>query len=88
MTDFNRRSLIAGAAVIAAALAEAGTTPKAAPTVEEEMSDAEEMAAMDAAWEAEPVVFGPESDPDQKGARAKVSAMIDRLRSMRGAPAR
>ena len=76
------------AAVIAAALAEAGTTPKAAPTVEEEMSDAEEMAAMDAAWEAEPVVFGPESDPDQKGARAKVSAMIDRLRSMRGAPAR
>lgn len=76
------------AAVVAATLAEIGTAPKAAPTVEEELSDAEEMAALDAAWEAEPVVFGPESDPDQKGARAKVSAMIDRLRTMRGAPAR
>jgi nitrate reductase delta subunit len=76
------------AAVIAAALEEIGTTPKAAPTAEEERTDAEEMAAMDAAWEAEPVVFGPDSDPDQKGARARVSAMIERLRSMRAAPAR
>ena len=77
------------AAIIAAALAEIGTTPKAQPDAEQEMSDAEEMAAMDAAWEAEPVSFGPESDPDQKGARAKVAAMIDHLRRARaGAAAR
>jgi nitrate reductase molybdenum cofactor assembly chaperone NarJ/NarW len=39
---------------------------------------------MDAAYEAEPVVFGPESDPDKEGARAKVAAMIQRLRHFRG----
>lgn len=77
------------AAVIAAALAEIGTVPKEEVGAEQEMSDAEEFAALDAAWEAEPVSFGPDSDPDQKGARAKVAAMIDRLRQARaGAGAR
>ena len=75
------------AAVIAAVLAEIGAVPKVEATAEQEMSDAEEMVAMDAAWEAEPVVFGPESDPDQKGARAKVSAMIDHLRQARASAA-
>jgi nitrate reductase delta subunit len=73
------------AAVIAAVLAEAGTQPAMQPTAEQERSDAEELAALDAAYEAEPVVFGPESDPDQQGARAKLSAMIDRLRKFRSA---
>jgi nitrate reductase delta subunit len=72
------------AAVIAAALAEAGARPAAQPSAEQELTDAEELAALDAAWEAEPVVFGPESDPDKQGARAKLGAMIDRLRTLRG----
>jgi nitrate reductase delta subunit len=71
------------AAIVAAALAEAGTRPEAQPTQEQELSDAEELAALDAAYEAEPVVFGPESDPDKQGARAKLGAMIDRLRKLR-----
>lgn len=71
------------AAVLAAALAEAGVRPEAQPTPEQEMSDAEELAALDAAYEAEPVVFGPESDPDKQGARAKLGAMIERLRTLR-----
>jgi nitrate reductase delta subunit len=71
------------AAVVAAALAEAGVRPEAEPTREQERSDAEELAALDAAYEADPVVFGPESDPDKQGARAKLGAMIDRLRTLR-----
>ncbi len=71
------------AAIVAAALAEAGARPEAQPTAEQEMSDAEELAALDAAWEAEPVVFGPDSDPDKQGARAKLGAMIERLRTLR-----
>jgi nitrate reductase delta subunit len=71
------------AAIVAAVLAEAGVRPEAQPTAEQEMSDAEELAALDAAYESEPVVFGPESDPDKQGARAKLGAMIDRLRTLR-----
>lgn len=71
------------AAILAATLAEAGIRPEAQPTAEQELSDAEENAALDAAYEAEPVVFGPESDPDKQGARAKLGAMIDRLRTLR-----
>jgi nitrate reductase delta subunit len=71
------------AAILAAALAEAGVQPAVQPTPGQERSDAEEFAALDAAWEAEPVVFGPESDPDKQGARAKLGAMIDRLRTLR-----
>jgi nitrate reductase delta subunit len=75
------------AAVLAAVLAEAGLRPAQQPTSEQERSDAEEFAALDAEWEAEPVVFGPESDPDKQGARAKVGAMIDRLRALRASNA-
>ncbi len=71
------------AAVLAALLAEVDARPEAEPTREQELSDAEELAALDAAYEDEPVVFGPESDPDKQGARAKVGAMIDRLRKLR-----
>lgn len=71
------------AAVLAALLAEVDARPEAAPTPEQAVSDAEELAALDAAYEEEPVVFGPESDPDKQGARAKVGAMIDRLRKLR-----
>ncbi|WP_170985173.1 nitrate reductase molybdenum cofactor assembly chaperone [Roseomonas sp. AR75] len=71
------------AAIVAAVLAEAGVRPEARPTEEQELSDAEELAALDAAYESEPVVFGPESDPDKQGARAKLGAMIDRLRTLR-----
>jgi nitrate reductase delta subunit len=71
------------AAIVAAALAEAGVRPEAQPSQEQELSDAEELAALDAAYESEPVVFGPESDPDKQGARAKLGAMIDRLRKLR-----
>lgn len=71
------------AAIVAAVLAEAGVRPEAQPTTEQEMSDAEELAALDAAYESEPVVFGPESDPDKQGARAKLGAMIERLRTLR-----
>lgn len=71
------------AAIVAAVLAEAGVRPEAQPTAEQEMSDAEELAALDAAYESEPVVFGPESDPDKQGARAKLGAMIERLRTLR-----
>jgi nitrate reductase delta subunit len=71
------------ATVVAAVLAEVGVRPEAQPTREQELSDAEELAALDAAYESEPVVFGPESDPDKQGARAKLGAMIDRLRTLR-----
>ncbi|HMN57870.1 MAG TPA: hypothetical protein PKE15_11545 [Ottowia sp.] len=46
------------------------------------------LSAIDAAYEDQPVVFGPASDPDQQGARAKVAAMIQRLRSARQAAAK
>jgi nitrate reductase delta subunit len=72
------------AAILAATLAEIGTKPAQAPTAEQERTDAEEFAELDAAYESEPVVFGPESDPDKEGARAKVAAMIQRLRHFRG----
>ena len=72
------------AVLLAATLAEIGEKPAQKPTAEQELSDAEEFAALDAAYEAEPVVFGPESDPDKEGARAKVAAMIQRLRHFRG----
>ncbi|HEV7267452.1 MAG TPA: nitrate reductase molybdenum cofactor assembly chaperone [Falsiroseomonas sp.] len=75
------------AAVLAATLAEAGLRPAQQPTAEQERSDAEEFAELDAAYEAEPVVFGPESDPDKQGARAKVRAMVDRLRALRASHA-
>lgn len=72
------------AVVLAATLAEIGAKPAQAPSAEQERSDAEEFAELDAAYEAEPVAFGPESDPDKDGARAKVAAMIQRLRHFRG----
>jgi nitrate reductase delta subunit len=72
------------AVLLAATLAEIGAKPAQAPTAEQERTDAEEFAELDAAYESEPVVFGPESDPDREGARAKVSAMIQRLRHFRG----
>jgi nitrate reductase delta subunit len=72
------------AVILAAALAEIGERPAQKPTAEQERTDAEEFAELDAAYEAEPVVFGPESDPDKEGARAKVAAMIQRLRHFRG----
>jgi nitrate reductase delta subunit len=72
------------AVILAATLAEIGERPAQRPTAEQERTDAEEFAELDAAYEAEPVVFGPESDPDKEGARAKVAAMIQRLRHFRG----
>jgi nitrate reductase delta subunit len=72
------------AVILAATLAEIGAKPAQAPTAEQERTDAEEFAELDAAYESEPVVFGPESDPDKEGARAKVAAMIQRLRHFRG----
>ncbi|WP_137127741.1 nitrate reductase molybdenum cofactor assembly chaperone [Roseomonas sp. HF4] len=72
------------AVILAATLAEIGERPAQKPTAEQERTDAEEFAELDAAYEAEPVVFGPESDPDKDGARAKVAAMIQRLRHFRG----
>jgi nitrate reductase delta subunit len=72
------------AVLLAATLAEIGAKPAQAPTAEQERTDAEDFAELDAAYESEPVVFGPESDPDREGARAKVSAMIQRLRHFRG----
>ncbi len=72
------------AVILAATLAEIGARPAHAPTQEQERTDAEEFAELDAAYESEPVVFGPESDPDKEGARAKVAAMIQRLRHFRG----
>ncbi len=72
------------AVILAATLAEIGARPAQAPTPEQERTDAEEFAELDAAYESEPVVFGPESDPDKEGARAKVAAMIQRLRHFRG----
>jgi nitrate reductase delta subunit len=68
------------AAVIAAALAEAGATPQA--RAEAEQDDPE---AIDREWEDAPVTFGPENDPNREGARAKVAAMIKRLRAQRAA---
>lgn len=75
------------AVILAATLAEIGEKPAQAPTREQERTDAEEFAELDAAYDAEPVVFGPESDPDKDGARAKVAAMIQRLRHFRGSSA-
>jgi nitrate reductase delta subunit len=72
------------AVILAATLAEVGARPAQAPTQEQGRTDAEEFAELDAAYESEPVVFGPESDPDKEGARAKVAAMIQRLRHFRG----
>lgn len=72
------------AVLLAATLAEIGAKPAQAPTQEQERTDAEEFAELDAAYDSEPVVFGPESDPDKEGARAKVAAMIQRLRHFRG----
>ena len=66
--------------MIASALAEAGVAPQA--TVEPEEDDPEEL---DRAWEDAPVTFGPENDPNRDGARAKVAAMIKRLRTTRAA---
>lgn len=75
------------AAVLAAVLAEAALSPVTLPTDANDQADEDDLAAIDAAYEDEPVVFGPESDPDKAGARAKVSAMIQRLRTMRQAAA-
>jgi nitrate reductase delta subunit len=72
------------AVILAATLAEIGAVPAEAPTAEEERTDAEEFAALDAAYDDEPVVFGPEADPDREGTRARVAAMIKRLRQVRG----
>jgi nitrate reductase delta subunit len=72
------------AVILAATLAEVGEKPAQAPTAEEERTDAEEFAALDAAYDDEPVVFGPEADPDKEGTRARVAAMIKRLRHARG----
>lgn len=73
------------AAVLGAVLSEAALAPTTLPTEANDRADEDDLAAIDAAYEDEPVVFGPESDPDQKGARAKVAAMIQRLRTMRQA---
>lgn len=76
------------AAVLAAVLSEASLAPTAPSTEANDQADEDDLAAIDAAYEEQPVVFGPESDPDQQGARAKVTAMIQRLRSVRQAAAR
>lgn len=76
------------AAVLAAVLSEASLTPAALPTDAQDQADEDDLAAIDAAYEDQPVVFGPESDPDKEGARAKVAAMIQRLRTMRQAAAK
>lgn len=69
-------------------LAEASLAPTTLPTDAHDQADEDDLAAIDAAYEDQPVVFGPESDPDQQGARAKVAAMIQRLRSVRQAAAK
>lgn len=71
------------AAVVAAALAEAGAAPQTRTEPEED--DPEQM---DREWEDAPVTFGPENDPDRESARAKVAAMIKRLRATRAAAAK
>ena len=76
------------AAVLAAVLAEVALAPASLPTEANDQADEDDLAAIDAAYEDQPVVFGPESDPDQQGARAKVAAMIQRLRSARQAAAK
>jgi nitrate reductase delta subunit len=76
------------AAVLAAVLSEAGQQPSALPTEANDQTDEDDLAAIDAAYEDQPVVFGPESDPDKEGARTKVAAMIQRLRTMRQASAK
>nr|WP_272876086.1 nitrate reductase molybdenum cofactor assembly chaperone [Neoroseomonas soli] len=76
------------AAVLAGVLSEASLAPTTLPTEANDQADEDDLAAIDAAYEDQPVVFGPESDPDQAGARAKVAAMIQRLRTMRQAAAK
>ncbi len=76
------------AAVLAAVLAEIALAPTTLPSEANDQADEDDLAAIDAAYEDQPVVFGPESDPDQQGARAKVAAMIQRLRTARQAAAR
>lgn len=77
------------AAPVAAALAEGGLRPTRRPELVEPADEAAELARLDAEWEAEAVSFGPENDPDKAGARAKVAAMVQRLRGLRDrAPAR
>lgn len=76
------------ASVLAAVLAEAQLAPATLPTVADDQADEDDLAAIDAAYDDAPVVFGPESDPDREGARAKVTAMIQRLRAARQAAAR
>ncbi len=76
------------AAVLAAVLAEVALAPTSLPTEANDEADEDDLAAIDAAYEDQPVVFGPESDPDQQGARAKVAAMIQRLRNVRQAAAK
>lgn len=76
------------AAVLAAVLAEVALAPASLPTEANDEADEDDLAAIDAAYEDQPVVFGPESDPDQQGARAKVAAMIQRLRNVRQAAAK
>jgi nitrate reductase delta subunit len=68
------------AAVVAAAMAEAGASPQA--KAEPGDDDPEQI---DREWEDAPVTFGPENDPDRESARAKVAAMIKRLRATRAA---
>lgn len=74
------------AAVLAAALAEIGLAPKASATAAQEQTDEQDLAAIDAAWQDEPVVFGPEANPQASGACGKVAAIIERMRAAR-APA-
>jgi hypothetical protein len=74
--------------VLAAVLSEVRLAPTTLPTDAQDQADEDDLAAIDAAYEDQPVVFGPESDPDKEGARAKVAAMIQRLRTMRQAAAR
>jgi len=69
------------AAVVAAAMAEAGSAPAMPPAEPED----EDLEAIDREWEDAPVTFGPENDPDKQGARAKVAALIKRLRATRAA---
>ncbi|MCC7282408.1 MAG: nitrate reductase molybdenum cofactor assembly chaperone [Acetobacteraceae bacterium] len=75
------------AAVPAAALAEAGVAPQARQALADDATDADDLGAIDAAYEDAPVVFGPENDPDRGNVRASMSAMISRLKRLRASGA-
>jgi nitrate reductase delta subunit len=69
------------AAVLAAALAEIDLAPRTRATEAQEQSDEHDLAAIDAAYRDEPVVFGPEANPQGSGACGKVATIIERMRA-------